>query len=166
MSTKSTGFLLAAAVLLFAFIYFVERPRQAARMPPNHRVLPELDPAKIAAVEIQVGGGARVIRAEKINPGRTNQSWQLTQPDAYPASGELIEELLQELAQWEWQTSIDHPDSWEEYGLGRDPLFTLLLQENGQDRILKIGHISPVGDKVYLNARGSDQVLVAERRGA
>jgi hypothetical protein len=161
VSTKSTSFLLAAAVLLFAFVYFVERPRQAARMPPNYRVLPELDPAKIAAVEVQVGGGAHVIRAEKSTRERTNQTWRLTKPDAYPASGELIEELLQELAQWEWQTTIDHPNSWDEYGLGQDPLFTLLLQENGQDHILEVGHVSPLGDKVYLNARGSDQVLVA-----
>ena len=26
---------------------------------------------------------------------------------------------------------------------------------------MKIGHISPLGDKVYLNVRGSDQVFVA-----
>ena len=163
MSTKSTVLLLAAAALLFAFIYFVERPRQAARIAPNYRVLPGLDPAKIAALEIHVGGGAQIIRAEKNTLEKTNQPWQLTKPEAYPAAGELIEELLQELAQWEWQTSIDHPNSWEEYGLGRDPLFTLLLQENGQDHILEIGHISPLGDKVYLNLRGSDQVLVASR---
>ncbi len=161
MSTKSTILLLAAAVLLFAFIYFVDRPRQAAMIPPSHKVLPELDPAKIAALEIHVGGGAQVIRAEKSNPGETNQLWQLTKPDPYPASGELIEELLQELAQWDWQTSIDHASSMEEYGLGLDPLFTLLLQESGQDRILEVGHISPVGDKVYLYVRGSDQILVA-----
>ena len=161
VSTKPTLLLLAAAVLLFAFIYFVDRPRQAALVPPSHKVLPELDPAKIAALEIHVGGGAQVIRAEKTNAGQTNPLWQLTKPDPYPASGELIEELLQELAQWEWQTSIDHPSSWEEYGLGQDPLFTLLLQENGQDQFMEIGHISPVGDKVYLNVRGSDQVLVA-----
>jgi len=161
VSTKSTILLLAAAALLFAFIYFVEQPRQAARIPSNHRVLPELNPAKIAALEIHVGGGAQIIRAEKINLEKTNQPWQLTKPEAYPASGELIEELLQELAQWEWQTSIDRPNSWEEYGLGQDPLFTLLLQENGQDHILEIGHISPLGDKVYLNLRGSGQVLVA-----
>lgn len=161
MSTKSTVLLLAAAALLFAFIYFVERPRQAARIAPNYKVLPGLDPAKIAALEIHVGGGAQTIRAEKINLEKTNQPWQLTKPEAYPASGELIEELLQELAQWDWQTSIDRPNSWEEYGLGRDPLFTLLLQENGQDHILEIGHISPLGDRVYLNVRGSGQVLVA-----
>ena len=104
-------------------------------------------------MEVQVGGGARIIRAEK-----TNQFWQLTKPDSYPASGALIEKLLQELAQWDWQSSIDHPNSWEEYGLVQDQ-FTLLLQENGQERALKIGRLSPVGDKVYLNVRGSDQIL-------
>jgi hypothetical protein len=166
VSTKPTLLLLAAAVLLFAFVFFVDRPRQAALVPPNYKVLPALDPAKISAIEIHVGGGAHIIRAEKTNQvntnqAKTNQLWQLTKPNPYPASGELIEELLQELSLWEWQTSIDRPSSWEEYGLGQDPLFALILQESGQDRILEIGHISPVGDKVYLNVRGSDQVLVA-----
>ena len=34
-------------------------------------------------------------------------------------------------------------------------------QEDGQQRILKIGRLSPAGGQVYLNVRGSDQVLVA-----
>jgi len=110
VNTRPTVFLLAAAAILFAFIYFVERPRQAARIAPSSRVLPELDPAKIAALEVQVGGGARVIRVEKTNsPGKSNPLWQLTKPDAYPAAGALIERLLQELAQWDWQTAIDRP---------------------------------------------------------
>jgi len=156
MSTKATGLLLAAAALLFAFIYFVERPAQmAARMTAGHRVFPELDPAKIAALEVQAGGGAPVIRAE-----RTGRRWQLAKPDSYPASGALIESFLQELAQWDWQTSIDHPVSWKEYGLVEGQ-FTLRLQEDGQERVLKIGRISPVGDLVYLNERGSDEILVA-----
>jgi len=156
VNTKATGLLLAAAALLFAFIYFVERPmRSAARMAPNRRVFPELDPAKIDAVEVQVGGGARLIRA-----GKTNQVWQLTKPGPYPASGALIEKLLQEVGQWDWQSFIDHPDSWEEYGLLPNPL-TLLLEENGRERALNIGHLSPMGDKVYLNVRGSDRILVA-----
>jgi hypothetical protein len=156
VNTKSTGLLLAAAVLLFAFVYFVERPvRIAARMPPSHRVFPELDPAKIAAVEVQAGGGAPVIRAEK-----TGRRWQLTKPESYPASGALIENSLQELAQWDWQTNIDHPVSWKEYGLVEGQ-FTLRLQEDHQERALKIGRISPFGDTVYLNARGSNEILVA-----
>lgn len=156
MNTKSTGLLLAAAALLFAFIYFVERPfRIAAQILPSHRVLPELDPAKITAVEVQVGGGVSVIRAEK-----TNQLWQLTKPDSYPAAGAVIGKFLQDLAQWDWQACIDHPNSFDEYGLLRDQ-FTVLLQENGQERALKIGHLSPADNLVYLNVRGSDQIFVA-----
>jgi hypothetical protein len=156
VNTKATALLLAAAAVLFAFVYFVERPiRLAALIPPNRNVLPGLDPAKITAVQVQIAGGVRSIRADK-----TNQAWQLTQPESYPASGPLIENLLLSLAQWEWQSSIDHPDSWDQYGLVRDQ-FTLLLQQDGQDRILKIGRLSPAGDQVYLNARGSDRILVA-----
>ena len=154
MNTKSTGLLLAAAALLFAFVYFVERPIRQA-VPPSRRVLPALDPAKITSVQVQVGGGMSRIRADK-----TNQLWQLTQPDSYPASGALIEKLLQELAQWDWQSSIDHPASWDQYGLLQDQ-FTLLLQEDGQERTLKIGRLSPGGDQVYLNVRGSDLIFTA-----
>jgi len=156
VNTKSTGLLFARRALLFALIYFVERPaRLAARIPPSRRVFAELDPAKITAVEVQVNGGASIIRAEKAGP-----LWQLTKPDPYPASGAMIEKLLDELAQWEWQTSIEHPNSWEEFGLLQGQ-FTLLLQGSGPERALKIGHISPVGDRVYVSARGSDEVLAA-----
>ena len=75
VSTKSTGLLLAAAALLFAFIYFVERPlRLAALIPPNHRVLPGLDPAKIAALEIQVGGGVQHHPRRENQSGKANHS--------------------------------------------------------------------------------------------
>jgi hypothetical protein len=107
-------------------------------------------------VQIQVGGGVRTIRADK-----TNQLWQLTQPDPYPASGALIERFLQLLAQWDWQTSIDHPESWDQYGLVSDQFTLLLNQEDGRQRILKIGRLAPAGDQVYLNVRGSAQILVA-----
>ena len=157
MNTKATALLLAAAACLFAFVYFVERPlRLAARVPPNQRVLPDLDPSKITSVQVQVAGGVRTIRADK-----TNQVWQLTQPDPYPASGALIERFLQLLAQWDWQTCIDHPESWDQYGLVSDQFTLLLTQEDGQQRILKIGRLAPAGDQVYLNVRGSAQILVA-----
>lgn len=157
MNTKATALLLAAAAALFAFIYYVERPlRLAALVPPNQRVLPNLDPAKITSVQIQVAGGVRTIRADK-----TNQLWQLTQPQAYPASGALIDRFLQLLAQWDWQSSIDHPESWDQYGLVRDQFTLLLNQEDGEQRILKIGQLAPAGDQVYLNVRGSAQILVA-----
>jgi hypothetical protein len=157
VNTKATALLLAAAALLFAFVYFVERPlRLAARVPPNQRVLPDLDPSKITSVQVQVAGGVRTIRADK-----TNQLWQLTQPDPYPASGALIERFLQLLAQWDWQACIDHPESWDQYGLVSDQFTLLLTQEDGQQRILKIGRLAPAGDQVYLNVRGSAQILVA-----
>ena len=141
MNTKSTGLLLAAAALLFAFIYFVERPLRLAALDSaqatgccRNWTRPKLPPWRF-----RLGAARAVIRAEK-----TNQLWQLTKPDAYPASGDLIADFLQELAQWDWQTSIEHPSSWEEYGLVQDQ-FTLLLQEDGQERTLKIGRISPGG---------------------
>ena len=115
VNTKATGLLLAAAALLLAFIYFVERPmRNAARMPPDHRVFPELDPAKIDAVEVQVGGGARLIRA-----GKTNQVWQLTKPGPYPASGALIEKLLQEVGNGIGNRSLTTPIPGRNTGCSR-----------------------------------------------
>jgi hypothetical protein len=160
VTTKSTALLLAAAAGLFAFVYFVEWPmRQTALTPPNRRILPDLDPAKIIAVEIQAGG--RVVRIEQ-----TNHAWQLTAPIEYPANAALVGRFLQGLAQWEWETFLgpdeltNRPNAMEEFGFD-PPQFTLLLREEGRERVLNIGHVSAVGDQVYLNFSGSTVIYIA-----
>lgn len=160
MNTKPTALILAAAAALLAFILLVEQPiRRAALIPPNRRVLPNLDPARITAVEVQAPGG--VIRAEQ-----TNHLWRLAKPVSYPADTARIGRLLQELAQWEWQSSIgpdeltNRPNAAEEFGFVA-PQFTLVLQENGRERVLQVGQNTAPGDEVYLNVRGSYLFYVA-----
>jgi hypothetical protein len=158
--TKSTALLLATAAALWAFIYFVEWPmRQAALIPPSRKILPDLDPAQITAVEIQAGG--RILRVEQ-----TNHSWQLTQPLAYPASAAVVGQFLQGLAQWEWQYCLgpdeltNRPNAMGEFGFD-PPQVTLLLRDKERERVLNVGHISPVGDQVYLNFSGSTLIYIA-----
>jgi len=157
MSTKSTALIVAFAALLFAFIYFVEHPAHvAASIPADQSVLPGLDPGKVTSIEIQIDGGARMLRMEK-----SNELWQLTAPVPYPASARHIAVLLQQLAQWQWDSVIENPSSWEEYGLVQDR-YTISLRQGDDLHTLKVGNISPVGDKVYVSLLGSHQVFVAK----
>jgi hypothetical protein len=162
MSAKSTALLLAAAALLFAFVCLVERPlRQAALIPPDLRMLPNLDPAKITSVEIHAPGGEIIFAA------KTNQSWQLTKPISYPAASVLVDTLLEQLARWQWRSSIgsdeltNHPDAEVEFGFV-PPQFTLVLQEDGRQRTLYVGHLSALGDEVYLKMKGGYQIYIAD----
>ena len=133
--------------------------RRAALAPPDRRILPDLDPAKILAVEIQSGG--RIVRIEQ-----TNHSWQLTTPIAYPANAALVGRFLQGLAHWDWQSFLgpdeltNRPNAMEEFGFD-PPQFTLLLREEGRERVLNIGQVSAVGDQVYLNFSGSTVIYIA-----
>jgi hypothetical protein len=156
MSTKSTALLVALAALLFAFIYFVERPAQvAANIPADQSVLPGINPEKVTSIEFQIDGGARMIRLEK-----SNDLWQVTAPVPYPASARHVANFLQQLAQWQWDSVIENPSSWEEFGLVQDQ-FTISVNQGDGVHTLKVGNLSPVGDKVYLSLLGSHQIFVA-----
>lgn len=157
-----TWALVVAAGVLFAFIYFVERPiRREQTREISRKVFDNFQPAKINDILIRSAGGL------DIRATQTNQAWQLTQPIFYPASSGAIEALLAGLEKLEWQTRItsdelkDRPDAQEKFGLAR-PQFSLVLQGAGENRRLLVGDTTPLGDQVYLQIVGNDSIYVAD----
>jgi hypothetical protein len=148
--------------LLFAFVWWVERPlRQAAQTPPDRRVLPNLNPSRVTAVEVQP------VRRGAIRAVQTNLSWELTKPISYPAAAAEVRQLLDKLAHWEWRTSIasdeltNHPDAEEEFGFV-PPQFTIALEDGGGQRTLEVGSNSAIGDEVYLKMKGGYRIYIAD----
>src|SRR5690242_15381057 len=89
MSLKKTMVWLVVASGLFAFIYFYQRhvrPATAGAV----KVLPELQPQAVTSVLVRPSGPVQL----QIRVDRTNQTWQLTQPLAYPADAQKIHKLL------------------------------------------------------------------------
>ena len=163
MKWKSTWILLAAVVVLFAFIWLVDRPiRQERLRQANRIVLPGFDPASVNNVEIKPS------EANEIQAGRTertNDVWQMTQPISYPARGGPISALLDALAGLQWQERIsaaelkNQPDAQEKFGFAR-PQYEVSLQGVGTPRQILIGQSSALGDGVFLEVVGNPDIYL------
>jgi hypothetical protein len=161
MSSKSTGVLVTAALVLGALVFWIERPLRLARQQPASRnVLPALQPEKVTTVEVIAAG--QIIRAQS-----SNQLWQLTKPIVYPADGARIEGLLKALAGLEWRSAIgadelkDRADAQEQFGFDK-PAFSLVLEGSGPRRHLLFGQTSALGDEVFLQVVGNPSIYLAD----
>src|SRR6516162_10234318 len=93
MSFKTTLVWILIAGSLFAGIYFLYRHPSSPSAGPG-KILPELDPAAITAVQVRPSGqGQLQIRAE-----RRQGVWHLVEPLDYPAQGAQIDKLVNYLA--------------------------------------------------------------------
>ncbi|MDB6108325.1 MAG: hypothetical protein JWR69_75 [Pedosphaera sp.] len=158
MNPKNTWILVVLAGGLFAFIYFFERHLHPP-VPPAPKVLSGFKAAAVTSIQIQPAGQLE-IRAD-----RTNGTWQLTKPLAYPAQAVAIETLLQSLEELSYKTHIsaqefrDRPKANEDYGFDA-PLFTLLVQQGAGMHQLKFGKLTAPGDQVYIQVVGAEGVDV------
>ncbi len=169
MNSRSTWnwFLLAAA--LFAFIVLVERHWR--QPPPGPQpVLPGFDPSAVTVVQVYPSGRAE-IRAERTarSSGRPAAgTWRLTKPIVAPAQSARIEALLGALAQLkpsappltgaELRDPLKADDA---YGLA-SPQLTLVLQENGAVRQLRLGALSAPGDQVFVRVVGDERIFAVD----
>jgi hypothetical protein len=163
MNWKSTGILLTAAAVLFAFIWLVERPirqehlRQASRI-----VLPGLDPGIVNSVAIKPHNADEII-ARRMDG--TNAGWQLIQPISYPAQNAPIQALLDALTKLEWQDRIsagelkDQPDAQDKFGFTQ-PQFEVALHGTGVSDKILIGQSSALGDQVFLEVVGNPDIYL------
>src|SRR5438132_5270127 len=94
MRWNTTWVLLLSAVVLFGFIYFVDRQFSSSNEPaPPSSALISIKPEEINAIQVR-RTNQFLLRAE-----RTNQSWTITAPINYPAQSESIEHLLNSLSE-------------------------------------------------------------------
>lgn len=124
------------------------------------RVVPNLVPAAVSSVQIQLG--PTILRAE-----RTNDGWRLTQPLNFPAQKTRIEFLLHRLQQLTPATCIfaselkDRSKADEEYGFA-NPQVSILLQQ-GPDRFhLLLGARTAPGDQLFVQLIGVETVFVVD----
>lgn len=161
MNARSTLVLLGVALLLFAYIMVFERPRPDASKEAElaTRLFPSLDAAAITRIEIVRSN--RVIRAERMD-GR----WRLIDP-VYPAQPQAIEPWLLALQSATRRITLSAVDmSQQGAGLaatGLEPGVALVqVQHTGGRFHFRLGHRTPVGERVYLQMVGASDVHVTE----
>jgi len=153
MSWKTTWYLLGVTILLFVFIYFVERKSSSSSVAntPPPRLL-SVKPEEITRIKFErtTSTNKVVLWAEK-----TNQNWSLTLGMTYPAQTFAIESLLQALASLTGDTYItpqelaENHRSIAEYGLDV-PAATLTLHTSDRRIGILFGSKTSVGDHIYV----------------
>lgn len=160
MSSKSTWLWLVAAMLLFSFIFVFQRYFRHEETGPKY-LLPALDPKSVTSLQIRPAGQPE-IRIE-----RTNGSWQLSEPIAYPAQGTNIDNLLKALRSLTVAHSISEqelrtdPNADENYGI-EPPQFLLVLTGRDSTNRIHFGRRTAPGDQVFVRIIGLGGVSVVD----
>jgi hypothetical protein len=161
MNSKITFWMVLAAGLLFAYIYFVELSgANAARSEQaNQKLLPHFNPSRVSSIEITHSN--QTVRAEFING-----QWQLTSPN-YPAQSTAIAAFLDALAGLNRLSEISAADIVsQEYGLspfGLDPPSANIKVQEGPNVIqLRVGSKTLIGDRVYVQPAGASGIFITE----
>ncbi|MGO8836067.1 MAG: DUF4340 domain-containing protein [Limisphaerales bacterium] len=160
MNSKTTGIWFVIAAALFALIFILKHFLQPSVAEPS-RILPELRPPAVTCVQV-IPAGTLEIRAD-----RTNATWLLSKPIAYPAQSAAIDALLGALQDLAPATRIsaaelhNHHNADTEFGF-ETPRYSLVIDTGDQRRQLLVGNKTPPGDQVFLRVVGVDGAFVAD----
>src|SRR5256885_12737195 len=143
---------------LFAFIFFHQRHAHHGPCGPAN-ILPNLKVASVATVQVRPEGQL------EIRAVRTNGSWRLTEPLAYPAQASSIENLLFFLDRMTPATYItrrelrNRPDAEEEYGFGSPQSTVIVKQGEYRVQLFVCARTAP-GNEVFLQVVGDEGVYI------
>jgi hypothetical protein len=164
MRSKVTVVLLFLNVVLFAYIYFYDKPRieKLQSLGAIRRVFgPEA--ATITSFTRTSRGG------EKIKLEKATDSWWLTAPYRWPASPNAVASLLNAIELLDHDTSFPVADlakggrSLADYGLA-DPAMTLEFTSGDHPPyVVQIGDVTTVGNRLYLLSPDKSRIHVVNR---
>jgi Domain of unknown function (DUF4340) len=160
MSSKNTWIWFVVAAALFACIFSFQRFSRSFTTEPSH-ILSDLRPNAVTRIQV-IPANALEICAE-----RTNDTWLLTKPVAYPAQSTAVEGLLAALQKLTPVIRISASELRErhaantEYGF-EPPQISLVVTEGGQRWQLQVGNKTAPGDQVFLRVVGVDGAFVAD----
>lgn len=155
MNPKNTFILVLLAAGLFAFIFFYERHLNLGPPPPP-KLMAGLDIAAVTNIQIQLHGQEEEIRVERT----TNGTWQIVKPINYPAQTLAVDNLLQALQELTPRDRISAEDLKGRRNVDADfgmqtPTATVVLEQPGDERTLRLGNLTAPGDQIYAQVVGA-----------
>ncbi len=160
MKSKTTSLWFVLAMALAAAIWILNNYFQPAASGGN-LVFDGLRASQVTGIQI-IPAGAR-----EISVSRTNKTWLLEKPIAYPAQAAAIEGLLGALEKLTPVLSLsagemsEHKNADAEFGFD-NPQFTLDLAAGDQTWHLRVGNKTAPGDGVYVRVVGAPGALVTD----
>lgn len=163
MRSKVTVVLLFLNVVLFAYIYFYDKPRidELKTLEARRRVYgPE-----VATIESLT----RSNRAgETVKLEKRPDAWWLTAPYEWPADPNALAGIINTLQFLEHETSFAVAElaqsgrTLADYGLA-DPALTLRFTSAGKSYTTQIGDVTAVGNRLYILSPGGTRIHVVNR---
>jgi hypothetical protein len=162
MRSKVTVVLLFLNVVLFAYIYWFDRPE--VDTPDNRRTVLPTEIASMDSLTRTTRTG-EVVKLEK-----RGESWWITKPYEWPANPDAVAYVHNELQFLQNQTSFPVADlakggqSLADYGLA-DPAVTLEFTAAGNPKVYKllVGDDTKVGNRLYVLSPDGARVHVVGR---
>jgi uncharacterized protein DUF4340 len=157
---RNTAILAVLAAALGAYLFFVERHREApaADTPDSARgkVFDKLDAAKIEEIQIAAASG------EATTLRKVDNAWRLTAPIAVPADQTEASGAASNLATADVQSVVDEqPKDLAAFGLAK-PRVTVTFRVAGDKtpRTLLLGDKNPTGSDLYAKVPGAPRVFL------
>lgn len=160
MKSKTTTIWFALAVALAAAIWILNAYFPAAQ-PGEKPVLAGLRPVRVTELQVGPAGTREIVLV------RTNKTWQLEEPVAYPAQAAPIDSLLDALQKLTPVASISpgemngRKNADAEFGFD-NPQFRVDLTAGGEEWHLLVGNKTAPGDGVYVRVVGATEALVTD----
>ena len=157
---RNTAILAILAAALGAYLYFVERHREApvAEAPdsPRGKVFDKLDAAKIEEIQIASSSG------ETTTLRKIDNTWRLTAPIATTADQSEVSGAASNLATADVQRVVDEqPKDIAAFGLAK-PRITITFRAAGDKapRTLLLGDKNPTGSDLYAKLPDQPRVFL------
>ena len=94
----------------------------------DHRLLPDLEAAKVSTIDLQMGDVS-------IRISRSGDGWKLA--DGTPANSAMIENLLEAAAKWRAEELVDGPRAVTLAGRAEGPKMITLTLSNAQGQVIR-----------------------------
>ncbi len=161
MNWKSTWWLLATTLGLFAFIWFFERHLgKKVSAPKAALIAPALKPASVSVIETVTGGLTNRVELR-------DEGWRLVRPIDYPAEPVFVDAFLKAFQELSAHSSISgretstQPDGVSDYGFNPPRARISFTQPDG-DVVVELGNSSPSEKWVYVRTKDSEGVEIVD----
>jgi Domain of unknown function (DUF4340) len=152
---KSFLVLVAVAVALGAYIYFIESKRTGSDEKKKDKVF-TVDASKIEEIEVHAASG------ETTTLKKAGTDWQIVAPEAVEADASTVGTLVSTIESLEVGRVVsDNPASVKEYGL--DPAKSSIAYKLAGDATfhkLNLGDKTPTGSDLYARVEGQPKLLL------
>jgi hypothetical protein len=153
---RSLLVLVALALGLGAYIYFIEAEREPAGAPETRDKVFTVESSAIEEVEIRSATG------QTTTLRKTGTDWQVVAPVTAPADSSTVESLLSSLATLEVQRVVEEaPAAMAPFGLD-PPRFSLAFRTAGSTTTQRVnfGTKTPTGSDLYARVDGQPRLFV------